>query len=242
MDTKNKHAKNKKLPIVLAMAVVILLAGVVAGFIFKDEIKAIATDVVSSIENKDKPKFTFNTNEFPDWVTSGNTFHNDNQDGSQHTAMLIDQCQAGSDCSSLMDDSLKADKCETTSKQQCEKLQLATDAGACMVHLYHFNYTIKPDEAITDYLNSNTEFEKAGFKVTTSEIDVKTLSMNTPEGDKTYKLHQYNSDNKSGDYKSGVSLGYIPLKNSHIEIKGICDNSDQLDEVLPILNAVRLEF
>lgn len=127
------------------------------------------------------------------------------------------------------------DKCKSTSKPQCEKLQQHTDTGACMAHLYYFNQSVNPDEKIADFLEPIP-----GFEIDKREVGVKTLSMNTPEGDKTYKLHQYNSDNKSGDYKSGVSLGYIPLDSGYIEIQGICDEASQLDEVLPVLDAVRL--
>lgn len=235
MDAKNKHSKNKKLPLLL-VAGVLVLVGVITGFVFQENIRAIATDITASVQDRDKPKFALDTAEFSDWVTSGNTYHDGEQDGSQTTAMLVSQCEPDSHCSDLMDDSLMADKCETTSKQQCEKLQQATDAGACMVHFYHYNHPISPNEAISDFLKPTP-----GFEVDIREVDVETLNMSTPEGDKAYQLHQYNSDNKSGDYKSGVSLGYIPLKDSHIEIRGICDTSDQLDEVLPILNAVRLE-
>lgn len=227
MDIKNKNTKNKKLSMMLIFAGVVLFAVIVAGFVFRDEIKTIATNVTTSIENRDKPKFVLGSTQFSDWASSGNTYQDGSQDDAAIVTMSMQQCASGSHCSNLVE--------ECRSNHQCEKLDQLSRAGHCMVHFYYFDRPINPDEAIADFIKTN-----AGFKVDTREIAAKTLSMNTPEGDKTYQLHQYDSGNTSGNYKSGISLGYISLESSHIEVLGICNASSQLDEVLPVLNVVRL--
>lgn len=233
MVTKKKYS-NKKLPILLTV-IALVVAGVIACFIFQDTLKTVTTDITSSIQNQDRPKFELDTAKLSNWVTLGNTFHTDEQDRGRYTAMLVSQCAENSGCASLVDDQLMADKCQTATKQRCEKLQQATDAGACTVHFYHFNYPVDPDKAITDFLKPNP-----GFKVAMHEVGTKTLSLHTSAGDHSYQLHQYHSDNKTGTYKQGIALAFIPLQESHVEIKATCDLSSQLDTITPILGAVRL--
>lgn len=236
MSAKNRYAKNRNLHLILVIVGAILVIGAIAVVAFKGGLIKFPGLLAGDIENSNKPRFAFNTEEFPDWVTSGNTWHSEPGKDSTSATMVISQCELGSNCSELVDDQLLEDKCTSTSKLQCEKLQQQIDAGVCMVHLYYFNHTINPDEAIADFLKPI-----AGFEVDKHEVGVKTLSMSTPEGNKMYSLHQYNSDNKSGGYKSGVSIGYIPLSSGHVEVQGICDEADQLGEVLPVLSSVRLE-
>lgn len=215
MTIKNTNPTKKKWPLALIIVGVLVVAGI-AGLVFRDTIRTIATDLTTNTENK--PTFVFDTTQFPDWVTTGNTYQ-DNEDGAHIAVMSVHQCEQGSNCSSLMDEGFIEDKC-TSKRNQCEKLQQFTDAGHCMVHFYHINRPIDPDKAIAAYLES-----ASGFKVETREVAIKTLQFNTSNGAKTYQLHQYHSDNKGG-YKQGVSLGYVALKDSHIEIKGVCDQPD----------------
>ena len=66
--------------------------------------------------------------------------------------------------------------------------------------------------------------------------------MDTPEGSKNYKLHYYDYGGKSSDLtKHGNAIGYVSLTRGHIEVRSICTETSQLDETLPILQAVRLE-
>ena len=65
--------------------------------------------------------------------------------------------------------------------------------------------------------------------------------MNTPEGDKEYQLHQYDTNNKDDTYKKGTALGFISLSNGHIEVRSTCWQASQLDDTLPVLRAIRLE-
>lgn len=241
MSTKNTHANNKKLLMVFALAGVLLLAGMVGAFMFQDNIKSVATGVSSGIANENRPKFVFDAEKFPDWISSGNTRHDGTNDPNLSREERVAsatlgayQCALGSNCSALVNDNLVEDGCRSTSKQLCEEIQQLTDAGMCAVHVNYFNYPVDPGSAIAEDFKPTP-----GFKQTTHEIDVKSLSMSTPEGIETYQLHQFDNDN-SGGYKKGVSVGYIPLENSHIKVQGICDESSQLDEVLPVLKAIRL--
>ncbi len=222
-------AKHKKLLLILIVAAVLVLAGAVAAFVCKDAIKSFAAGGAADIQPKGAPRFVLDAAQFPDWATPPNTYHNDTQGAGYTVAFSATQCAPGSRCNDLVA-VCAADHAST----QCGKLQQLSDAGHCMVHFYYMTRPIDPDTARADFLKTSTD-----FKGEVREIASKTLSISTPDGNKTYQLHQYHS--KSSTYKNGVSLGYIPLENGHVEIKGICDKSDQLDEVLPVIEAVRLE-
>jgi len=231
MSSEKQKTKNKKLPIILSIAGLLLVAGVVGGFVFQGKIKTVAADIAANIENRGKPKFIFDIAKFPDWATAGNVWTNteDVAKGSVPiTGISIAQCTPGSKCSNLVE------KCR--SGDQCEKLKQVT-ADGCSVHLDYWEQSIDPDTAVADKMKQDTS--SGGMAV--RGIGMKTLSMATPEGDKEYQLHQYDISHSGGDsYKRGNALGYVSLSNGHIKVQSVCDEANRLDETLPVLNAVRL--
>src|SRR5690606_20229598 len=70
-NESQKTNKNKKLLIIFLVIGLLLATGVIFGFVFQDNIKTIAMNIKTDIENRGKPKFIFNTEQFSDWATVG---------------------------------------------------------------------------------------------------------------------------------------------------------------------------
>ncbi len=222
MSTKNQKSKSKKLSIIITIGL-LLVAGIVLGLVFQDKIKA-DTDTATS----NKPRFVFDAARFPDWASTGNT----QQDTDTIAVIGATQCTEGSGCSSLVEECrANIDK----NDQSCQKLEQYT-AGGCMVSAHYLSGTINPDTVVKD------ELEKwSSFGNMPEEVGVKSLSMNTPDGDKTYRFYQYDTNNTQGKYKRGSAFGFIPLNSGYIEVRSVCWEASQLENALPILNAIRLE-
>lgn len=234
MNTKNKQNKRRKLPIVLAIIGLLLVAGVIAGFIFQDKIKGVVSDIQTNSENQGKPKFVFDTAQFPDWATSGNIW---NKSGTVDVtgnevpvaSMNVAQCIAGSHCSKFVE--------QCRSGKQCDALNRYTIDRCFVSAAYYTDKQIDPDTAVAAKMKRDTSFDG----ITVQDVGVKALTMNTPEGNKPYQLHYY--DIRHGNdttYKNGNALGYISLSNGYIEIQSTCKEANQLDETLPALEATRL--
>lgn len=242
MNPKNKKS-NKKIRIVVASLSLVLLAGVVVGVIFQDKIKSVASDVSTSIENQGKPRFAFDTAKFPDWATAGNAYTDPNditddgqgsKDDLPISGIIVNQCENGSSCSNLVK------QCEpyADSKPSCKKLAQSTMNTHCFVSAFYNERKVEPEQEVAKYIEHNKSFGTMVIQ----EAGVKTLTMNTPDGSKEYTLHYYDYQNKSGEtIKHGNAIGYISLTNGHIDIRSVCSETNQLNETLPILSAIRLE-
>ena len=241
MNNKNKKTKNR-LPFILTVVGLLLVVSVVAGFIFQDKIKTVATDIKTNIENQGKPKFIFDTSKYPDWATAGNVYTNPNditddyigsKDDLPISGINVNQCENGSNCNKLVK------KCEpwNDNKPSCKELAQSTTNTHCFVMAFYNERKVDPDKEVAKYIDHNKSFGSMVIQ----EVGVKTLTMDTPEGNKEYKLHYYDYVNKGGDtIKHGNAIGYISLANGHIDIRSICSETNQLDETLPILSAIRL--
>ncbi len=225
---KNKQSKSRKLPIILTIIGLVLVAGVMSGFVFQDKLKIAVADAKTTIANSGKPKFIFDTAKFPDWASTGNTWH----DTDTIAVISVSQCTDGSNCSDFVEDCrAHIDK----SNQSCQKLEQYT-ADGCMVSAYYLSGSIAPDTAM------KSELKKwSGFGNTPEKVGVNSLSMRTPEGDKSYQFYQYDTNNTQGGYKRGSAFGFIPLSSGYIEVRSVCREASQLDDTLPLLNAIRLE-
>lgn len=222
MNNKNKKTKSKR-PTILISIGLVLVIGVIASFIFPDTLKTIA----SNIENGGKSHFTFDTTEFPDWASTGNIY---GEGTAPVTSFSAQQCSSGSRCSNLVEG------CKTMRGEggQCEALNRSTQDG-CMVQLYYFKQSIDPKAAASDELNKWSR-----FGTNPTETGVKTLTMRTSEGDKEYQFYSYDTNNSDDTYKRGSAFGFVSLKDGHIEVRSVCKEANQLDQTLPILNAVSL--
>lgn len=227
MKTKNKKAEN----IILVAIGLLLAVSVILGFAFQDKVKMFATDIATDTKNRDKPKFTFQSDDFPDWATTGNTY----MDIDPISAINVSQCSEGNNCSHLVEECrAHIDK----SNHSCQKLDQYTAQG-CEVRAYYSSGSINPDAAIKNQLE---EWSSHGdsFRLSPIAVGIKTLTMSTPEGNIKYQLHQYDSD-KDNTYKKGTAFGFISLSNGHIEVQSTCLKASQLDDVLPALSALSLE-
>ncbi len=230
-------------PTVLMVVGVLLLFGLIFSLIFQDTLKTVANGVKTSIENQGKPKFTFDTEEFPDWSTVGNVYTNpdditDDFQGSKDdlpiAGMNVNQCKSGSNCSKLVE------QCEPWSetKPACKKLAQSTINTNCFVSVFYNERKVNPDQEVEKFINHVKSFGT----MTIQEVGVKTLTMHTPEGNKEYILYNYEYKNKGGDtIKQGHAIGYISLTNGHIDVRSICTEASQVDETIPVLSAIRLE-
>lgn len=227
---------------VLAVAILLVAAGVAtAGFIFRDHI----ADVISTNSDDGKPKFVFDTAKFPEWATAGNIKTNPkdvtNYQGDEGeipvASITITQCEVGSHCNVLVE------KCEPWSddNSSCKELASVTTNTHCFVMAFYYDTTIESgDAAVAKYIDRQKSFDDY---MTVQESGVKALSMNTPEGSKPYNFHYYDYSAKgSSNIKRGNAIGYIPLTSGHVEVRGICSESSQLDETLSVLSSVQLNY
>ncbi len=71
------------------------------------------------------------------------------------------------------------------------------------------------------------------------QIATPTQTISTPNGVKEYLYYQYDLD--LPDVQRGNAFGFIPLDESHIEVRGICPTAEQLPTTQPVLSALRLQ-
>lgn len=242
VSNSNKNTKSK-LPTILVAVGLLLVVGVVVAFIFQDKIKSVASDISASIENQGKPGFVFDTKKYPDWATAGNVYTNPNDftddgEGSKDdlpiSGIIVNQCESGSSCNDLVK------QCEpyAENKPSCKKLAQSTMNTHCFVSVFYNDRKVDPEREVAKYIEHNKSFGTMAIQ----EAGAKSLKMNTPEGSKEYTLHYYDYQDKSGEtIKHGNAIGYISLSGGHIDIRSICSETNQLDETLPILSAIRLE-
>lgn len=243
MNNRNiKHTSKARTALLLVGMV--LAVGAIAGFTFQDHIRTAIANIQTDLNNQGKPKFVFNTAKFPDWATAGNIHTNPddivddgygNKDDLSISDMNISQCEVGSDCSRLVE------KCKPwqDDKPDCKKLAQSTMNTHCMVMVFYNERTVDPDTEVAKYIAKQKSF---GDSMTIQDAGSKTLTMNTPEGDKEYILHYYDYQNGGGDtIMHGNAIGYVSLSNGHIDIRSVCSEANQLDETVPILSAVALE-
>lgn len=242
MTNKNKKSMGK-LKIALSIIGTVLVIGAIVAFVFKDTIKTAIVDIQTDLRDQGKPKFVFDTASFPDWATAGNVYTNPdditddgNKDDLPISGMNISQCVTGSNCNKLVE------KCDPwkDDKPACKELSQSTMNTHCFVMTFYNDRIItSPDDEITKYIAKQKSF---GDYMTVQEASAKTLTMNTPEGEKEYTLHYYDYQNKGGDtIKHGNAIGYISLASGHIDIRSVCSEVSQLDETLPILSAIHLK-
>lgn len=110
--------------------------------------------------------------------------------------------------------------------------------GHCFTLFAYFDKTINVDEALKRRATATGD---DGRVVT--EIGVSDLKMTTYEGVKNFQLHKYDlSGPAAKDLQRGMANGYVTLSSGYINVQSVCQESAQLDETLPVLEAVRLDI
>jgi len=102
--------------------------------------------------------------------------------------------------------------------------------GACFATFSYFDGEVDVTNEIekikSSLVGGDTPLEKVGEY---------RRAMSTFEGVKDYTLYQYRVVDAS-KLKSveGVELGYVPLSNGYVEMRGYCEHTAQLSDTLPV--------
>lgn len=168
-------------------------------------------------------KFVFDADKVTGWWTSGNNYPDPSMADSN----------APKDMQLPIAD-ISVHQCTTATK--CTNPEKDTIGAHCFVSTSYMDGTINPDKAIGDMMNQSKQ-----WGVTVTETASVELTMYTPDGDKSYTLHQFDSNtNGSEKTKKGNAQGYIPLNKGYIDVRAVCDEASQLTEAIPALEAIRL--
>lgn len=219
-----KHSVKQKHHKYLLVILAVILVGV-GGIAYKMHKKSETSDSKPSQQTIAKPQFVFDNQELPNWWTAGNR------------SPSIDQITEGPEMSEqdLPIADMSIHHCKDS--QSCSNAGMDVAEDNCFVMLFAGNGSIDPVKAVERKMKENQSFGDMIIE----EVGVKTLSINTPEGQKSYQLHQYQYTNKGhGATLKGNALGYVSLDKTHIQIQSVCAEANQLDGTLPVLEAVTL--
>lgn len=209
--------KSKLLVAPIALIVVVILSIALWTWQQKSEATSTAQEEAPSV------KFVYDNAIISGWWTSGNNY----PDPSMADSNTPKDAQWP-----IADISLH--QCKSATK--CSDPEQDTVGAHCFVSTFYKDDTIEPDRAIADMINKNK-----GWGTTVTKVASKTLTMSTPDGDKSYVLHQFDYSTSGGKIiKQGNAQGYIPLDSGYIDIRAVCDEASQLDEATPALNAISL--
>lgn len=221
---ESHERKNKKLPIffLVIISAVVIIVGI--GFLLQGRIQTVIANIETNLENRGKAAFTVDSAKLSGWWTAGNTWPN-----------AKDFTGDQSEKDNLPVASISIHQCKLAS--QCEDPEKDTLGGHCFVMLSYQNQSINPETAVAEKIKYSGSFGD----MTIREVGVKTLTMNTPEGDMEYQLHEYDYESKGGNaILRGNALGYVSLSDGHIQVQSVCADASQLGETLPVLQAVDL--
>ncbi len=220
MNTRKQtiHFQKSKLLIALIVLIAIVTLGITL-WVWHQK-----SEAVSTAQEKTHPvKFVYDNAKTPGWWTSGNNYPDPS---------TADSNTPKDTKWPIADISLH--QCKVTTK--CSNPEQDTAGAHCFVSTFYMDGTIEPDKSITDMISQNK-----GWGTTVTEVASKTLTMSTPEGTKSYILHQFDYDTNGGEtVKRGNAQGYISLNNGYMDIRAVCNEASQLDEAVPALNAIRL--
>jgi hypothetical protein len=237
-----KHERKARFLITISVAVVIACG--LVGFYFQDSLKNTVSDIKTNIENQGKPHFVFDKEKFPDWATVGNVYADphdatnnfqQDKDDLPVSSIIVAQCKAASDCSNLVDRCKPQDNGDS---KECQQLTQYTTDGHCFVLAFYNERKIDPDQEVTKYIEHNSTLGG----VTAAEAGIKNLTMDTPDGNKGYRLHYYDYESTTAAtiQRHGNAIGYVALTNGHIEVSSMCSETHQIDETLSALSSISL--
>lgn len=168
-------------------------------------------DVASVVS---KPRFVFDQSSAPGWWSAGNNWPNiQDFTGDQVTEADLPVAD------------INAHK-GTKDKPE-----------GCFVMAFYKNESVN----ITETLKKREADMTAGGKDPSilTQVSIEKQFMRTPEGIKNYELYQY--DLNKSQIQRGNEFGFIPLRDGHIEVRGVCATADQLPQTLVGLSAIKLE-
>ena len=218
---------NRKLLIAI-LGVILLL---ITGFALQDQFTQSSGQLIVNQGNDSGPKFVFDAEKSPDWASLGSFRYENSSDAKDSESIFgitVRQCKEGSNCNKLVDD------CYVNN--QCSTLQQLSEDG-CFVHVNYFKQATDAGAMVAHKTKQLHDFGNVP-----QEVKVSTLIMSTPEGEKEYHLHQYDTNNNDRTYRRGSAHGFITLSDGSIEVHSNCREAGQLGDILPILSAIGLEM
>lgn len=162
-----------------------------------------------------KPLFTFNESSAPGWWAAEN-WHGSN-DGSN-----VEQGE---------------DKSLITGRNYFSGTR--EQPGTCFVMYFYKEGTVDAGSAIQDITDKSADKE-AGESM--QKLGTHNYTLQTFNGVKNFELHQYELVGGEANQKaSGIEVAYVPLNEGYVEIRGHCEKADQLNQTLPLFEAVSLK-
>lgn len=111
--------------------------------------------------------------------------------------------------------------------------------GTCFVMYFYKKGSVDVASAIEKIANESAN-KDAGESM--QKLGTLNYAMQTIDGTKEFELHQFNLVGGSANQTaSGIEVGFIPLSEGYIEIRGNCENAEQLEQTLPVFEAVGLK-
>lgn len=112
-----------------------------------------------------------------------------------------------------------------------------TKVDSCFVMYAYYDYSVDTDAL----LKTKEDYSADSSNLTLNKIGTQTLSINTPEGPKSYALHEYAfTGPDSKQMQRGMSLGYVHLSNGYISINGVCPEGDQIASTVLGMKSISL--
>lgn len=106
----------------------------------------------------------------------------------------------------------------------------------CFISYSYYDYPLS--DVAASYSKKEAEMNQYGSAELLSSSD---QSIATPRGSISYELRSYHvKANSSGQYLSGLQIGYAPLDEGHIFVQSVCKTPEDSALTLPLLSAVRL--
>ena len=222
MKHNDKKLNSTKI-VLMGIAIALVVACVAASLIFQFESQDDNDANKSMNENVNKPSFVVDKAKTVGWWTGGNNWPNIKdytggqikEDSLPIADITIHQCKDASNCEVSND----------------------IKGGRCFVTISYYGDIVRSDEAVAEKLKKNNSFGD----MTITEVNVSELEFATYEGNKTYSLHKYDYAQKNGGtIMRGNAIGYVPLRDGHVEVQGVCAEASQLDEIVPVLTGIKL--
>lgn len=226
MNIHQTHPHTKKIRLIVIVSIIVILIISGSAFIFRHQLSNYAKTVATSIENRDKPTFHFQTSDAPGWY-SGGTFYTTDEDYKENANKALKK-------GDLPVSSMIVSQCAEQSKCHTEQDVVG---GKCFVMLAYYDRTVDPvAEEAKKFKDAKNTLD---MKIT--EVATPTLQFKTPEGSKAYQLHYYDYNPGDGQpIQRGNARGYVNLSKGHIEVQAVCAETQQLKETTGILSAVTL--
>lgn len=110
----------------------------------------------------------------------------------------------------------------------------------CFATYYYWNKPVDPGAALQEMVRRSTEGDDS---VKLILLRSHTIRIDTSSGTREVQMHQYEFTGAGSKTRAkGAQFGYANLENGHIEIRGYCNEANQLEGTLAGLRSVSLRI